>query len=212
MTVVAPERLPGLIGHELRNPLASAMTGAMLARDMVDDTDPRAAVLDGVLRDLDRMNGLLDGWLAAARGRQGRREVVAVDDVVAAAAGRHGAEVLSACPEARIAADRGLLERAFENLFENAVHAGARHVRVAVQALGNEVTVHVEDDGRGVTADQLPKLFTAGWSGSGGTGLGLYAVATTVAAHGGRIRCVPLLRGTRFSVTLPLHAADIAHA
>ena len=49
------DRLPGLLAHELRNPLASAMTGAMLARDMVDEGDPRATVLDGVLRDLDRV-------------------------------------------------------------------------------------------------------------------------------------------------------------
>jgi signal transduction histidine kinase len=68
MTAVAGSRLPGLLGHELRNPLASAMTGAMLARDMVDADDPRAAVLDGVLRDLDRMTALIDGWLAMARG------------------------------------------------------------------------------------------------------------------------------------------------
>jgi signal transduction histidine kinase len=80
-------------------------------------------------------------------------------------------------------------------------------VRVAAQTLGSEVTIHVEDDGCGVPADAVERVFTAGWSGRGGTGLGLYAVATTVAAHAGRVRCVPLARGSRFSITLPLLAA-----
>jgi two-component system osmolarity sensor histidine kinase EnvZ len=209
---VAPERLPGLIGHELRNPLASAMTGALLARDMVDDADPRAPVIDGVLRDLDRMNGLLDGWLNVARGKRTRRELVTVDELVAATAARHGVQVLSACPDAHLSCDRALLERALENLFENARNAGAKSVRAAVQTLAGQVTIHVEDDGGGIAADQLPQLFTAGFSGRGGTGLGLYAVQTTVAAHGGDVRCVALSRGTRFSITLPLAAAQTATA
>jgi hypothetical protein len=66
----AMQDLPGLLGHELRNPLASALTGAMLARDMVDGRDSRAVVLDGVLKDLDCMTSLIDGWLAMARDQQ----------------------------------------------------------------------------------------------------------------------------------------------
>lgn len=206
MNAVAAERLPGLIGHELRNPLASAMTGALVARDMIDDGDPRAAVLDGVLRDMERMSQLLDGWLLAARGRPARREPIEVDALLAGLAARHGVEVIATCPAARIAGDRVMLERALENLFENSHHAGARSIRVAVQTLGEDVTIHVEDDGCGVPADATERVFAAGWSGRGGTGLGLHAVATTVAAHRGRIRCVPLTRGTRFSLTLPLLA------
>ncbi len=212
MNGVATERLPGLIGHELRNPLASAMTGALVARDMIDDGDPRAALVDGVLRDLERMNALLDGWLHAARGKRTRREVIAIDELLAAAATRHGVEVVSTCPDACIAGDRPMLERVLENLFENAHNAGAVRIRVAAQTLGGEVTIHVEDDGCGVAADHAQHLFTAGWSGRGGSGLGLYVVATTVACHDGHVRCVPLARGTRFSITLPLAAAATATA
>jgi signal transduction histidine kinase len=212
VSAIAPERLPGLIGHELRNPLASAMTGALLARDMVDDADPRAVVLDGVLRDLERMNGLLDGWLHLARSSQSRRETMAVDELVAAAAERHGAEVVSAGTDARIVGDRRLLERALDNLCENARNAGAARIRLAAQTLGAEVTIHVEDDGCGITAEQAPHVFTPGYSGRGGTGLGLHAVQATAAAHAGRVRCTPLPRGTRFSVTLPLAPAGVAQA
>lgn len=206
MNHVAAERLPGVLGHELRNPLASAMTGVMLARDMVDAGDPRGEVLDGVLRDLDRMTHLIDGWLRLARTGAAAPGTVAVDELLATVARRHGADVVGSCADAVVQGDRALLERALDNLLENARHAGARHLRLAAQCLADEVSVHVEDDGEGVPPEQLERLFQPGRSGRGGHGLGLYAVATTVTAHRGRVRCVPLSRGTRFTITLPLAA------
>ncbi|MCU0867418.1 MAG: HAMP domain-containing histidine kinase [Planctomycetes bacterium] len=200
---LAAERLPGLLGHELRNPLASAMTGAMLVREMVDGDDPRAAVLDGVLRDLDRMTRLVDGWLALARTGNPVRSTFAVDGLVRDVATRHDAEVVVSPVEPVLQGDRALLERALDNLCENARHAGARTIRIAVQRIGDQVAIHVEDDGRGVPAEHCERIFTPGWSSRGGAGLGLYAVATTVASHRGTVRCVPLARGTRFTLTLP---------
>ncbi|MBX3465244.1 MAG: HAMP domain-containing histidine kinase [Planctomycetes bacterium] len=212
MSLVAPERLPGLIGHELRNPLAAATTGALLLRDMVDADDPRAPILDGVLRDLDRVSGLIDGWLQTARTQRSRRDPIEVDTLLTVAAARHGAEVVCGAPGARIAGDRCLLERALDNLLENARQAGARRIRLAAQTLGPEVTLHVEDDGCGIPAGQAPHVFTAGWSGRGGTGLGLHAVEVTARVHGGRVACVPLAHGTRFSLTLPRLAAGATQA
>ena len=92
MNGVASDRLPGLIGHELRNPLASALTGAMLARDMIDADDPRATVLDGVLRDLDRMTGLIDGWLQLAREQQPASSRLDVEELLQQVAERQRAE------------------------------------------------------------------------------------------------------------------------
>ena len=202
MNGVAQDQLPGLIGHELRNPLASAMTGAMLARDMVDSDDPRAAVLDGVLRDLDRMTGLIDGWLQLARDQQvGER--VGVEELLDAVASRTRAEVVSAPPSAWVRGNRCLLERALENLCENARNAGAANVRFAAQHDGGNVHIHVEDDGCGVAPEDVERVFEAGWSESGGSGLGLHAVRTTVEDLGGQVRCVTLERGTRFTITLP---------
>jgi two-component system sensor histidine kinase MprB len=197
------ERLAGLIGHELRNPLASAMAGAMLAREMVDEGDPRQPVLDAVLADLDRMASLIDGWLQVARQRAIGRERLQVDELVRRTAERHRAEFVCGCAAVTIAGHPSLLERALENLIENARQAGARSVRLAVQRLHGEVCIHVEDDGCGVPAEHRERIFEPGWSGRGGSGLGLHAVAASVAAHGGSVRCVPLPRGTRFTVTLP---------
>jgi len=203
---IPADRLPGVLGHELRNPLASAMTGVMLTREMVDADDPRGPVLDGVLRDLDRITQLIDGWLRLTRTGAVQSSPVALDQLIEAVAGRHGAEFVSRCPDAVVAGDRCLLERALDNLVENARHAGALHVRLAVQCLDGQASIHVEDDGRGIPAEHLGRVFAPGWSGRGGNGLGLYTVASTVQAHHGQVRCVPLARGTRFTIQLPLAA------
>jgi signal transduction histidine kinase len=202
VTRVAADRLPGVLGHELRNPLASALTGALLARELVDAGDPRAAVLDGVLRDLQRLVDLTDGWLAIARSGRCAASAVDVEALVGAVAVRHGADVV-ACDGVEIDGNAALLERALDNLCETAKHAGASRIRIAVQAHGDDAAIHVEDDGAGVAPADVGRIFTAGWSARGGAGLGLHTVAATVAAHGGQVRCIPLAHGTRFTVTLP---------
>ena len=204
MTLVARERLPGLLGHELRNPLASAMTGAMLARDMVDADDPRAAVLDGVLRDLDRITGLVDGWLALARDSRAVGRRIHVAEFLAAMARRHRAKLVCCPAAAYINGNRALLERVIDNLCDNARNAGAAVIRIAAQCSGNEVSIHIEDDGCGVRAEDVERLFEPGWTQGGGCGLGLHAAAVTIEAHGGHIACVPIANGTRFTVCLPL--------
>ncbi|MFO1076862.1 MAG: HAMP domain-containing sensor histidine kinase [Planctomycetota bacterium] len=212
MSAIRPETLGAVIGHELRNPLASAVTNLSLLRELVDGDDPRGAMVDQALSDLDRMSRLIDGWLALARTGRTAGARVDVDELLRGAAAAHGGEVVTAPTAAVVDGDPHLLQRALANLLENARRAGARHLRLAAQTLGDELTIHVEDDGCGVSAADLARIFEAGWSGTGGNGLGLFAVASTVRAHGGRIRCVPLRRGTRFSISLPLSARQPALA
>ncbi|MCK5943627.1 MAG: ATP-binding protein, partial [Planctomycetes bacterium] len=73
----------------------------------------------------------------------------------------------------------------------------------AAQHDGDRVHIHVEDDGAGVAPADVERVFQPGWSGAGGTGLGLHAVRTTLAAADGEVNCVALPVGTRFTVTLP---------
>ncbi|HZN40566.1 MAG TPA: HAMP domain-containing sensor histidine kinase [Planctomycetota bacterium] len=212
MSPIEAGHLPGLLGHELRNPLAAAMTRVTLAREMVDAGDPRVPVLDGALRDLERMTSILDGWLAIARTGYPQQGAIGVAELLSAVASRHGAEVVCCAAEASVQGNRALLERALDNLCENALQAGAQTIRIAAQSDQAEVDIHVEDDGSGVVRDCAEKIFEAGWSTNGSAGLGLYAVATTVKVLSGRIRCVPLTRGTRFTITLPRAAARPARA
>ena len=211
MTAVAPERLAGVLGHELRNPLASALTGALAARELLDDDDPRAALVDGVVRDLQRAAALADGWLAQARGRAAARRPLDLAALLAAVAARHGAELAVAEP-ATVDGDAVRLERLFDNLCENARRSGARRVRIDLRVDGAACAVAVEDDGHGLAAADAARLFEPGWSTTGGAGLGLHVVAATVAAHGGEVACAALPRGARFTVRLPVAAVGAASA
>lgn len=208
--------LPGVLGHELRNPLASAVTAISLLGEMVDPDDPRRSMVDRALLDLDRINRLIDGWLDVSRGgrigARSRSARVDIDELLGEVARAHGATVVSEPVGVAIRGDRELLRRALDNLLENATQAGAGKLRLAAQPLGGEVSIHVEDDGPGIAEADVRRVFRPGWSGRGGTGLGLHAVAATLKAHGGDIRCVPLSRGTRFTMRLPASCPEPAAA
>jgi signal transduction histidine kinase len=211
VTVVAPERLAGVLGHELRNPVASALTGAMAARELLDDDDPRAALVDGVVRDLQRVAALTDGWLAQARGLAGPRRALDLGELLTQVASRHDAE-LAVVAGVRVDGDADRLARMFDNLCENARRSGARRVRIGLRVDDGACAVAVEDDGCGLAAADVERLFEPGWSATGGAGLGLHVVAATAAAHGGDVVCTPLPRGARFTVRLPIVAAGAATA
>lgn len=200
-------RTAGVLGHELRNPLAAAVTGTALLREMIDADDPRRAVAEGVLRELDRLSGLIDGYLDLARCGKPRRLPVALRRLAATVAARHPGVVVDSGTEVLVQGDALLLERAVENLIENALHAGAAQVRLALRPRDQRIDLVVADDGPGIAPELRSGLFEAGVSRTGGTGLGLGIVAEVAAAHGGAVRCDPCSAGARFVLELPLAAA-----
>ncbi|WP_367373546.1 CHASE2 domain-containing protein [Pseudomonas lini] len=114
--------------------------------------------------------------------------------------------------EALVLADQSLLTRALFNLLENAIKyspAGSR-ISVRVSCAESWLLCEIADQGRGITVDELPELFTqyrrfTSAHGSDGLGLGLSMVKAVVDRHGGRISCHSVVgRGTTFSVQLPL--------
>ena len=200
-------RAAAVIGHELRNPLAAAITGAALACEMVDADDPRHPVVSGVVGELQRMSQLLDSYLTFARCGEPRRDHVALKAVCdSVVMGRPGVTAVVA-PEVAVLGDEVLLTRALENLVDNARHVGADSVRIRAHYGEAKVVISVEDDGPGVPAELRTKIFRPGVSRRGSTGLGLSIVAETIAAHGGQIRCEAATHGARFVFEIPVCAA-----
>ena len=110
-----------------------------------------------------------------------------------------------------IYADASLLRRVFQNLIANsirytprgAIEIGAR----VVEGADGAVECWVKDDGTGIPAHLLEKVFDKGESDpdhDGGTGLGLVIVKTFVEAHGGAVTVQSEEgTGTMFRFTLP---------
>src|SRR5262249_17925205 len=117
----AAARIAAVLGHELRNPLGAALANAALACELVDAADPRRRVLEAIVRDRERLGTLVDGYLAFARAGAPRRDPVALLPLAAAIAARHPAVRVSVPAAAAVAGDALLLERALENLVDNAL-------------------------------------------------------------------------------------------
>jgi two-component system phosphate regulon sensor histidine kinase PhoR len=115
--------------------------------------------------------------------------------------------------EGTAVADRQGLVQVFRNLFENAVRhtEDAGHVHVSLETREGRVIVEVSDDGEGVPARSLPRIFERFYRADssrardiGGTGLGLAIVKHLVVSMGGDIEAESELgRGTTVRFTLP---------
>jgi signal transduction histidine kinase len=109
--------------------------------------------------------------------------------------------------------DAAMLRSAVINVLENAVDAcaaegSARKHRVTLQVEANAelVGILVEDNGIGMSTEQLKNLFTVFFStkGSKGTGLGLFIADKIIRQHGGTITVDSAVgRGSRFGIMIP---------
>jgi two-component system phosphate regulon sensor histidine kinase PhoR len=215
------------VSHELRTPVAAVRSAAETLRRAIE-TRPEAAgeFIEIIERNAERLHRLVEDLLDLSRieAREFRLNLETVD--VRSIAG-HVTSLLQPNAERRrmhiridvpeearpVRADRRALEQVLSNLVDNAVKYGREQGTVIVRAESQASTVRilVEDDGPGVEAQHLPRLFErfyrvdAGRSRElGGTGLGLSIVKHLVEAMGGSVAVVSAPgKGSSFSFMLP---------
>jgi len=220
-----------ILAHELRNPLAPVASAVGLIKQARGD----AAVMDTALKVIDRqlavLGRLVDDIMDNTRVATGkvalRLRVLDLREVVEAAvhASRHLAEArgqdfrsVLMRGEVPVMGDADRLQQVLVNLITNAIKYTPRGGRVLVNLTteGGEAIARVEDNGIGMSAEILPKvfeLFTQERSGAaisgGGLGLGLSLVRELVHLHGGTVqaRSDGKDKGSIFTVRLPLHDA-----
>jgi PAS domain S-box-containing protein len=114
-----------------------------------------------------------------------------------------------------IVGDPSRLHQVFGNLISNALKftPSGGDINVTIKTGAEAVTVDVEDNGKGIAAEALPKIFRQfsqvdgdGLGGNAGLGLGLSIVRILAERHGGHVRAEShgLGKGSKFSVTLPI--------
>lgn len=204
------------VSHDLRTPLTSIRGFAdALAEGKDPDPAHAAGIIGAEARRLERLVGdLLE--LAKLDARRFALDMRATDlaEVVsdtaegfrpAADAAGVTLTVTSERGAAHAAADPDRLAQVVANLTENALKFAAGAIRVGSAG----VEAWVEDDGPGIPAADLARVFEPFWQSSRaparevGTGLGLAIVAELVAAMGGTVRAEPIAAGgTRIAVTL----------
>ena len=216
------------VSHELRTPLA-VIKGYV--ETLLDDEPPAAATgrqfLETIQRHTHRLEVLIDDLLSisALESQQIRLErapvsiratAAAVVDELSPRASEKNIAVTLELPAdlPAVAADVQRLHQVFVNLLDNAIKytpAGGG-VRVSAVARDGQIEVCVADNGPGIAAEHLPRIFERFYRVDkarsrelGGTGLGLAIVKHIVQAHGGRVWVESELeRGSRFYFTVPL--------
>lgn len=213
-----------VLAHELRNPLSPIVAALhVLGRTERGDPTVRRAC-DAMSRQVRHLVRLVDDLLDVSRITAGkielRRTAARLGEVIADAvetsralleARGHDLAVDVTVDDLVLHADATRLSQVVANLLNNAAKHSERGGRVLLRAWqsGAEVHLEVQDDGQGIPADLLPRIFdpfVQARHGGGGLGLGLALVQRLVELHGGRVRAESdgPGHGARFRVTLPL--------
>jgi two-component system sensor histidine kinase PilS (NtrC family) len=173
--------------------------------------------MDIVLREVDRLNGLITELLDYARPRELVKTRVELAPLVSETIRFFGqgkalpATVAYAANAAPVVdADAGQIRQVLFNLLRNAAEAMPAGGEIAVELgqEGSDAIIAVRDRGEGIPADQQERVFEPFFTTkSGGTGLGLPTVHRIVTEHGGSVVVdSPPGRGTTLTVRLPVAA------
>ena len=222
----------GMAAHDLRNPLGIIVGMVDLLVEELGESlsaDNRE-LLVRVAASADYMRGLVDDMLDYSKINAGRLELqpqrvdlaamirdnLAFNSILANKKGSKLCFAGDATPLV-LQIDLRRIQQVLNNLISNALKfsASGTTITVTVRRGADEVTVAVADQGQGIAADEMSKLFkpfsvtrTRGTANEKSTGLGLAIVRRIVEAHGGHIRVESQLgEGSTFFVSLPLTEA-----
>ena len=220
-------QLAGGIAHDFNNLLTTILGGVSLAKDNRDDSG-----LENSERACLAAKALSKQLLTFAKGGTAVRQVVKLIDILtdavrlSAAGSAVRVELAAPADLGTVCVDRAQLLQVFQNLIINAIQAmpvGKGNVWVSAGDVtlaegqvppltaGRYVAIEVRDDGGGIPAELLQKIFAPFFTTKKhGTGLGLATVRSIVTRHGGQIGVESEVgTGTAFTVFLPFADAEI---
>jgi PAS domain S-box-containing protein len=217
------------LAHELRNPLAPIRNGLEILRrsELAPKAERAREIMERQFRHLVRLvddlldvsrisRGKLELRLAPTTLQQCIEEALEASQAAVEAAGHTLAVDLPPQP-LPLQGDLTRLAQVVGNLVNNAVRytAPGGHIRVSARAEGGQAVVQVSDDGSGIAAETLPRVFdlfaqgaAAPHQAQAGLGIGLWLVRRLVEMHHGAIEVQSEGpgRGSTFMVRLPLRA------
>ena len=221
----ARDEMVGVVSHDLRNPVAAVKmlshtllrapeNGGKQAHENIELISHAADQMDALIRDLLDVERLDAGKLAIDAAPVDP-SVLLMDSLqtlrplVDDKGIKFDLQIETGLP--KVMADRERIQQTLSNLVGNAIKfsaAGSKIVVVARTSDNEGVIISVVDSGKGITADQLPRVFDRYWQSSRtdrqGAGLGLAIAKGIVETHGGRIWIESKPgEGTTASFTLP---------
>jgi signal transduction histidine kinase/ActR/RegA family two-component response regulator len=223
------------LSHELRTPLNAILGWAHLLRTGSLTRERTRHALDTIVRNAEAQARLIEDVFDVSSIISGKLrlkvqpiDLVAVTNAalesIRPAASARDIEMRTAFPpRCPIAGDPDRLQQVAWNLLSNAVKFTPKHGRidVSITRQDSRVDLRVTDNGAGIDADFLPRLFerftqrdSSTTRRHGGLGLGLAIVRHLVELHGGNVTAESggEGKGTAFTVTLPVRAVAVDEA
>lgn len=231
------ERFNRLVSHELRQPLGVLQTAVSLLRSSMDDTDPdrRARFVSAIERNTARLVELTTSISRISGLLPSASEQLTVQRTSVSTVAHEAARSLRDMADSRqvtvrvepdmpsVIADVGQLELLLTNLLSNAIKyadpaKNERRVEIAC-TVGDpsQCVIEIRDNGLGMDADQLARVFTPFYRGHAerdaelgaeGLGLGLAIVQDCARALGATVDVESTVgQGTTFRVSLPVQPA-----
>jgi PAS domain S-box-containing protein len=217
------EQFIGILGHDLRNPLAAIMASARMLPRSENLNEAQSRAVHRIVSSAQKMQRMINDVLDFARARLGSGVTVKCVRMSLHEICRQAIDELYVVhPDRKIEFiaegdgdgcwDRDRLAQVVGNLVANAINYGREDTAIQVRCedQDGEVQLHVTNQGEPIPAELIPVLFEPFSRGVGDAqtnkrlGLGLYIVKLIVDAHGGRVDVRSTeAEGTTFTVALP---------
>lgn len=224
LLVVSQQRFIAHAAHELRSPLTTLYGELSLALRKQRTADEYRAAMEEALASTRQLRDLTEDLLTLARLGAGplqpgvRVPLRSVVDAAVASVGGLLAErpvrVVVQGDDVAVEGQARDLERLLRNLIENAIQHASSEVMVTLTALPDP-RVLVTDDGPGIQAEDLPRIFEPFYRGArdraernAGTGLGLAIASEIARLHGATLGASTTARGAAFVVQFQASAAS----
>ena len=212
------------ISHELRTPLAAIKGWAETMQDMKDDVEVVEEGLSIVSKETDRLiilvNDLLDFSRLQAHRIELKKEEFSISDLLENIIGQFTVRcqqerikmtLLTDNQENWVFADYNRLKQVLINIVDNAmkftVGRPEAEIRISSQVLDDQIIVIIEDNGSGISPEDLQRVkekFYKGSSNKSGTGLGLSIASEIMELHGGKMLIDSTMNvGTKVVLVMP---------
>lgn len=208
------------IAHEIRNPLASISGSVQVLSSELSVGSTERRLMDIIVSESNRLSGILEEFLRFVRPQERRvarfdvattvaevMEIFRLSDEVSDA---HTIAIDVSPPSSILSGDRDQIRQIVYNVAKNAVRAmdAGGKLTVSGREEAGQYVIRFADTGRGMSPDELARLFTPfSTAFDGGTGLGMAIVRRIVEDHGGSIDVESHAgEGTTVTIHLPRDA------
>lgn len=195
------------VTHELKTPVSTLRGAAELLLDSPDVSDGDRRLIDQVARATEQLDRQLQALRAVAKAQVADVEgQTPLSELVSALAAEHPELVLEAAAGLTIPLSSRGATVALGQLVRNAVEHGATGVEIIGWAENGSQVIQVLDNGTGVATGNAGRIFDPFFTTrreTGGTGMGLWIVATLLRDQGADIKHVPTETGCAFRLVFP---------